>query len=237
MNKKCYCGGILNKFTNIKSREIYICNYCKLKYDYTSYINTEFKDTNEIQLLNLEKIYVIDNLNDQISKDVKFIDELCNFIKRHDVTISFDNKTVLDVGCSNGLKSHGFIKNNFDYYATDLNSDLFNLYNKLLTSKFINLENLKTHKFDFIFCWHTLEHFKDVNDFKKIINEVSKSNTIMLLQIPLLDLNHLFDCHYLFFDEISLNHLFESLNYEKIVIYEDKKNNFMTYIGKCKQNN
>jgi 2-polyprenyl-3-methyl-5-hydroxy-6-metoxy-1,4-benzoquinol methylase len=231
MTTNCYCGNVLTTYVQHNSiRDIMICQNCCLIYDMTSYKNNI--NSYETQLTGLNNIYIFNKsvLEDKIICETKFIDELCNFCKKHK-ELSFNNKTLLDIGCANGLRRYGFIKNNMKYFATDLNADLFSVYNKDNMNEFICIENLQNYKFDFLFCWHTLEHFTSVNDFITLINNVSKKNTIMILQIPCFDIKHLFDCHFLFFNKTSLIYLFNILGYSTITFYHDENNNFLTYIG------
>lgn len=233
MNNICYCGNNLIKcIQNITERNIFECINCGLLYDNTSYEKAELSTLEKTQLDGLENIYIYeDALKNQIMIETKFIDDLCRFCKNNKNDIIFDNKSVLDIGCSNGLRRQGFLKNKLNYYATDLNFDLFSVYNKEHMDEFINLNDIHKYSFDFLFCWHTLEHFTSVNDFITLVNKVSKTKTIMMLQIPCFDKKHLVDCHFLFFNEKSLTHLFNILRYKTITFYYDNKNNFLTYIG------
>lgn len=235
MNTVCYCNGKIDFFMLTKSnRVIYECKNCYLLYDKTSFDKIDNNTTEEVQTNFLEYIYDFSKNNQSIDEELvnssNFIMQFMTKIK-DDYNINYINKDLIDFGCGNGLHCNSFLNLNIKYYATDLNNNMFLSLNYNNKDKFINLKNINK-KFDIIFCWHVLEHFYKLNDFINYIQKLSKKDTIILLQIPCFDEKHLFDCHFLFFNEKSIKILFEKIGYSTIDILYDNKNNYLSYIGK-----
>jgi len=234
--KYCYCGGTRFNHEIINCRTIQKCRQCQLRYDMNSFRNAKEKiQGHRGDSINfpIENYYRVNEheLHEKINKEAIFVRDLLKILKRLNPDVIFDNKTLLDIGCGNGLRMNGFLSHGLKYHAADLDSRIFILHNREHMDKYINIHDIDGQMFDFLFCWHVLEHFDNVYDFINLLQKISHVGTIMLLQVPCLDKKHLFDRHYLFFNEKSLNVLFSKIGYRCIKILHDSVNNFITYFG------
>jgi hypothetical protein len=86
-------------------------------------------------------------------------------------------------------------------------------------------------KIDVMFMWHVLEHIPEPADFLISIKTHLSENAIFFLQCPAYRKEYLVDCHYVLFNQPSLETLFKLAGIETIEVSYDLDNSFITAIG------
>lgn len=146
---------------------------------------------------NYEKAYFFEDYKKQYGKtyeeDFESIKKSC--LKRVDcinkVRKTSGNRT-LDIGCAYGPFLSAAYDKGLDSYGTDISSDAVEyVKNKLhfpaCCSSFPNIDAEKEfgiNKFDIVTMWYVIEHFKNLDEILKKVNELLKIDGIFAFSTP-----------------------------------------------------
>ena len=219
-----------NKFRSISSDgnriffncAILYCNNCKYFFKQNNY---EYKK-------NLKKIYKNYKIEPEFNTETNFLsntkiytrsDSIIDFLKKKKMLGGTSKIKILDYGIGNGeliKKLSSRTRNIIHGYDIKVSPKLKNQKNFQTFSK---LKDLTKNKYDLIFMIHVIEHITDFNKLFKIINKISKKNTILFIQAPNIN-NYLIDLliydHVSHFNMNSLSRLFLKYNNGQISFFE-----------------
>jgi SAM-dependent methyltransferase len=141
----------------------------------------------------------------------------CEFLLRK--TGTFKNYNILDFGSGHGLFKEVILEKEkeFNYYAVEAD---VNIVNQLI-SKGVNaatkIEAFKNTKYDIIVVFHVLEHLSNSKEFIAGLLKHLKKEGILFIEIPNQDYlwKNKVEPHVLFFNKMSLEALFNSLEIKK----------------------
>lgn len=186
-------GGVITKYLlNNKygiDEEIIIDNsLCKM--------NNKIKDSAFLKKCNLDEyIFLIacskPKLIRQILVDINvpienikivFGNELLSQMAIRKLLDDYSFKTVLDIGCGEGIHSKIFMDNDKDVTSIDVYKSEFNLNKKTIIDDFMSHQF--EDKYDCVWCSHVLEHQLNVNIFLNKVNDVLKEGGILALSVP-----------------------------------------------------
>jgi len=139
-----------------------------------------------------------------------------------------NSKTFLDIGSASGvflkvIKDMGFTETGFEPSSWMVTFGKKN-YNVNINQGLIS--NVKNSKYDYISFWDVLEHVTDFRGTLKKIDEVSKKNSYLIINVP--DINSLaskitkykwpfyLNVHLYYFEKETLKNAFGKFNFELI---------------------
>ena len=207
------------------------CEDCELVFlsHHEHIVDGEFYENSKMlksnRFLNKQMITDIEKF-DSWKKNANFDDER----RRNTLINTIANKNVLDYGCGAG----GFLEkvHNFCNIAVGIEPDmslvsyLENNFDEKNIQIYSNLNEV-SNKFDFITCFHVMEHVKDpVNELSKLRHILNKDGKI-IIEVPnindaLIDLYKIKDfkdwyfwtCHLYYFSEKTLKNIGEKAGYK-----------------------
>jgi hypothetical protein len=84
---------------------------------------------------------------------------------------------------------------------------------------------------DVLFAWHVLEHIPHLHNFIADLQETLNDDCTIFLQCPCYRPDYIVECHYLFFNEVSLRETMRQSGFREIEIGFDADNGFISYLG------
>lgn len=219
-----------NKFRSISSDGNRIFSNCAILY--CNNCKYFFKQNNYEYKKNLKKIYKNYKIEPEFNTETNFLsntkiytrsDSIIDFLKKKKMLGGISKIKILDYGIGNGeliKKLSSRTRNIIHGYDIKVSPKLKNQKNFQTFSK---LKDLTKNKYDLIFMIHVIEHITDFNKLFKIINKISKKNTILFIQAPNIN-NYLIDLliydHVSHFNMNSLSRLFLKYNNGQISFFE-----------------
>lgn len=208
----------INK-NNLKDLSIHLCSNC-------GQIQLQKISKITIEKMYSGKTYNFDN-RDQIKDRLKLIKSVYNF----------NFKTILDVGGGTNPIIENFKQSKKWICDYKFNKNINK--NEITTIKGDFKSNKIKKKFDYIFLFHTLEHFEETNSYIKKIYSLLNENGTLIIEVPNIkyDLNYnpyyvFFHMHITIFDKISLINMLlinnftvhKLLNKGEVLLISFKKN-------------
>ena len=196
-----------NQFKSISSDGNKILSNCKIFYCNTC--KFFFKKNNNEYKKNLKKIYKNYKIEPEFNTETNFLnnkniytrsDTIIDFLKKKKLLGEKNKIKILDYGIGNGeliKKLSSRTRNIIHGYDIKVSPKLKNKKNFKTISK---IKDLLKNKYDLIFMIHVIEHVTDYKKLFKIINKISKKNTILFIQTPNIN-NYLID--FLIYDHAS----------------------------------
>ena len=126
--------------------------------------------------LNIHKYYTENYLPHKKNKSFNFFQKITFYWKRKMISKHISkNSTILDVGsgnCSFGnyMKMHGFSVDSYDKYNSSALSKL-----------------PKNKIYDIVTCWHSIEHFHDINNIFDSLMKITNNKTRFFIALPNFD--------------------------------------------------
>lgn len=166
-------------YKNFKKLKIYVCKNC-------GQIQLQKNSKKNLENIYKGKTYNFDNVT-QIKNRIKILNKHYNF----------KNKKLLDIGGG----TNPFLKNikARSKWVCDLkfNDNLENHNINKINGDFLN-KQIKEN-FDFIFLFHTLEHFEDTYKYLNKIHKLLDSNGRLIIEVPNMKYDIKYNPYYIFF--------------------------------------
>lgn len=172
------------------------------------------------------------------------LDELINEVDIHKLNLenlfkrtefSPAGKSFLDFGAGRGCTSAAACSYFKKVYAVDYSPSVVERTFELLDvgDKAVVATDFDSfgEKFDFVFAWHVIEHLPNPVRVLRTIADSMSDSGIIAIQIPKFRVEHVIDCHYVFYNRFSLPVLLRACDIRTLDVMDDYKHHFLTVLG------
>ena len=240
--KICPCchNDALESFDKVQhNNEIYlikICSICLAIINETAFYESASRPQEIIQkAVHYESAALtLEDLQIEVESNVLNLNNLLKIVKYNS-----DKSIFCDFGAGRGCASIAAAGLFSSVYSIDFD---INLILETLIKIKIDLKNITIcssineikEKVNFFYAWHSLEHIPDPKSFYANLRSFLAPAAILAIQVPLYRKEHVINCHYVFYSEVSFRRLALLWNYEVIDVIHDIKSSFITLIAKNK---
>ncbi len=236
--EKNKCGvceevGALTKYIECKSLDsgfatLYICKKCMAIYNSTAEVQT-------LDVLEWQKRWAEDPEFYKVPKGGEFDEIIGNYNQvfkffENDLDVKFGG-TYLEIGAGSGVMAAAALNFFEDVYAFDHVRERLAMTQEQVGAEHYHIvtdETIKDVRADLILIWHALEHFLSPGGVFKLCASCLKKGGYVVIQVPVLSLEHVYPGHYYFYNEIALTEMAKLAGLRAIKFYYDHSMNAMT---------